>query len=633
MFTKLTTLVAALFLTVTGMAQGTWNFQFRAKTTGGTTIATTSVLSWTIADGGFRTLGTLDLSAYLCQGDQFRLENLSTSTGAMGCMSGATSISSSTIWDAGFGDLLGAGHPSGGASPYWVGGPNLLDNSTWPVSPGLLVTVPIGSEPQALGYPYNGNNNDPNYVYYMIGISPIMGCELFGVFNTSAGCTSLMYVRIKVKRAPARLTDVSTCPMTTVTNAQLGIPSGVTATSWTPYDPRTTAVNTTTNFTCTISNGTCSYTDQVTVTVNQPFAELFNSQNIQICGTALPYYSNDPLNMDPYIHRIMINGSAVYDVNGAGILNPAYFINDVFVIPGTGTTTVVYEYYAPNGTICSKTYTVFAEKNNIDAGPNLTICEGSSANINFTTMSWPVTVFQSGIPWSIGITNTSPFTVTPTATTTYTLRNAATALCPAAEDQVVVTVVDPDPDFTYTYAVSGSLATLTASGSGGLFHTWELYQCTDILGSNPVYLATQTTTSANFTNLPVTQGGNTIYYKLCHTVRYNKSTPCPRTTCKVVGGTKSAGIVTEEGEIDSEGIAADAEVFPNPTSGDVTIEPIAGVLKNIMVYNTVGAVVYKHAVSEEEGTARVSLSELPAGIYMAHITVGETVVIKRIVKE
>lgn len=633
MFNKLTTLAAALFLTASGMAQNTWNFQFRAKTTGGTTIATTSVLTWGVPDEGFRTLGTLDLSAYLCQGDQFRLENLSTSTGTMPC-SGANTITPSTLWDAGFGDLLGAGHPGGYPSvPSWSGSANLLDNAVWPASPGLLVTVPIGYQPGALGASHNNNNNDPNYVYYLIGIAPVMGCELFGVYNTTAGCTSLMYLRIKVKRAPARLTDVSTCPSSMVTNAQLGIPSGVTATSWTPFDPRTNPVNTTTNFTCTVSNGTCSYTDQVTVTVNQPFAEPFNSAHIQICATELPYYSNDPLNMDPYLHRILVNGTVVFDINGAGILNPAYFINDVFVIPSTGTSTVVYEYYTPTGPICSKTYTIFAEKNDIYAGPDLTICEGSSANINFTTTTWPVSVFQSGVAWAIGITNTSPFTVTPTATTTYTLRNAATALCAADEDQVVVNVVDPDPNFTYTYSVSGSTATLTASGGGGIFHTWELYHCTDILGSNPVYVATQTTTTANFTGLPVTQGGNTIYYKLCHTVRYNKSTPCPRTTCKVVGGTRSAGVATEEGEITSEAIAADATVFPNPTNGELTIEAVAGTLKNVVVYNAIGAVVYKHTASEEESSMRVDLSEIPAGIYMAHITVDDAVVIKRIVKE
>lgn len=626
---RLLLVLTGLVCTTLSLAQ-TWNFQFRARNMSNTVLATTTVFNWTTSTEGFRYMGMLDLSATVCEGQQIKLETMSNSTGSMNCMSGAATISSSTLWDVVFGDILAGDHP---ANPYIypqfvTQSAYMLDNSLWPVSPGLTITIPVNSEPHALGTSHNNNNLDPNYVIYRIGIAPIMGCKLGGVYSTSAGCTNLLYLDIKVRRAANPLNNVSICPGSMVTNAQLGITAGVTASGWSPYDPRTTGVNTTTTFTCTLSNANgCSTSDNLVVTVDQPDVPLFNSPSITLCSTQLPFYSNDPYQSGTS-YSITVNGVLVFD-NG-GIIVPSYFVNDLLAITTAGTYNITYQYYTPQGTFCSKNYTIVVGVNKVSAGIDLTICKGSSASINFTTTTWPVTVYQAGNP--IATITSSPYVVTPTSTTTYTLMNVSNGICPASSDAITVNVIDLDPNFNYSYNVAGSLATLSATAvNSTILNSWELYKCTDILGSNPVYLATQTTQTANFTNLPVMESGAVVYYKLCHTSKYNKLMPCPKTTCKIVGGTqKFAGITTEE-DTDITMPEPEISVSPNPTNGQFTINLAGTTAQQVIVFNSLGTVIYKQEVNDASRIV-VDLSNFPAGLYLTHIVSGDGVILKKIEK-
>ena len=615
---KLLLVLTGLVCTTLGFAQS-WNFQFRARDMNNNILATSNLDVWTQADQSFHYLGMLDLSATICEGQQIKLENMSNSVGTMYCMSGANTITTSTLWDAAYGYLS--------TSTYWqMSSSYLLNDQLWPVSPGLTMTIPINSAPAVLAP--GVFNNDPNYVIYRLGISPVMGCELFGVSSTSNGCTSLLFLDIKVRRATTPLTDVTVCPGAMVTNSQLGLATNATASNWSPYDPRTTGVNTTTTFTCTLSNAnSCTITDNVVVTVNQPDVPLFNSPSFTLCSTQLPFYSNDPYQSGTS-YSITVNGVLVFD-EGV-IIVPSYFVNDLLAITTIGTYNITYQYNTPQGTLCSKNYTIVVGGNKLSAGSDIAICKGSSATINFTTSTWPVTVYQAGNP--IATLTSSPYVVTPTATTTYTLVNTSTGICPSASDDITINVVDLDPNFNYSYNVAGSVASLTATAvNNTLLNTWELYKCTDILGSNPVYLATQTTQSANFTNLPVTENGAIVYYKLCHTSKYLKSLPCPKTTCKIVGGTqKFAGITTEENE---EIVTPEPEisVSPNPTNGKFIIDFAGTKAQQVIVFNPLGAVIYKQDVTDMN-RMEIDLSNFPTGLYLAHILSGDEVILKRIEK-
>jgi Secretion system C-terminal sorting domain len=626
---KLLLVLGGLVCTTLGFAQS-WNFQFRARDMNNNILATSNLDVWTQTSSGFHSLGMLDLSATVCEGQQIKLETMSNSTGVMDCMSGANTITGSTLWDVVYGDILAGAHPS---NPYTypifvVQSSYILNNNTWPVSPGVTITIPVNSEPHALGTSSNSNNLDPNYVIYRLGIAPVMGCKLAGVYSASAGCMDLLFLDIKVRRAADPLTDVTVCPGSTVTNSQLGLATNATVSSWSPYDPRTTGVNTTTTFTCTLSNANgCTITDNVVVTVNQPDVPLFNNPSTTLCSTQLPFYSNDPYQSGTS-YSITVNGVLVFDQGG--IIVPSYFVNDLLAITTSGTYNIVYQYYTPQGTLCSKNYTIIVGVNKLGAGSDITICKGSSATINFTTSTWPVTVYQAGNP--IATLTSSPYVVTPTATTTYTLVNTSTGICPAASDNITINVIDLDPNFNYSYNVAGSVASLTATAvNNTLLNTWELYKCTDILGSNPVYLATQTTQTANFTNLPVMESGAVVYYKLCHTSKYLKSLPCPKTTCKIVGGTqKFAGITSEE---DAEMITPEPEisVSPNPTNGKFIIDFAGTKAQQVIVFNSLGAVIYKQDVTDLN-RMEIDLGNFPTGLYLTHILSGDEVILKRIEK-
>ena len=69
-------------------------------------------------------------------------------------------------------------------------------------------------------------------------------------------------------------------------------------------------------------------------------------------------------------------------------------------------------------------------------------------------------------------------------------------------------------------------------------------------------------------------------------------------------------------------------IYPNPTSGLITVTSLLQESARITVYNALGELVYE----EETADHKIDLSGLPSGAYMFHVTQGKTTIRKKVIK-
>ncbi len=605
------------------VSKAQWTFQFKFTTTNGLNVTTTPFTTTGFQEG-YHCLGTIDMTPYLCEGDQFKLENFS--SGSYNCLSGADVIDNTTLWDAAFGRII---DPPNTAPAFNTIGSYLLNNNAWPASPtGLTVTVPVNASTALISDP----NTNPNYVYYVLAVAPGMGCNYFGLNNGNAACTTMLFFYLKVRRAPKPLGDITVCPGTTITNALLGIPSGVTASNWILNDPRTVTPTATTNYTVTLSNAnTCSIVDAVKITVNNPTIDLLPSASTTICPSQLPLTGND---VYQYGSTILVNGVEVYNGN-TSYENPAYInSNGQFQITVAGTYTIVYEYYnAGYNSVCTKTYTVFVPKAPKLLGQSLALCNdqfgsicapSGSAGI-FYTYKWYYdnTVLQQNVL----VSNNQCYT--PTAFGNYTMFMTNQYGCTYSNtyNLSLSPSANPNANFTYVKTVNTQVTYVATPVALNSYNQWELILCTSA-GVETTTLQTISTTgmaAATFSPRPLSQ-----YYKIRHTV---SSYPCnviatkafldyaallPGKSMRTISGT------TEEQQ------PSDLNVFPNPSTGIFTIAAADFEGGLMEVYDMTGRKVYS-AVAESKTT--LDLTGYSKGVYLLNVISNDKVISKRIVLE
>ena len=267
------------------------------------------------------------------------------------------------------------------------------------------------------------------------------------------------------------------------------------------------------------------------------------------------------------------------------------------------------------------------------------ICYGAgSAEINFTSSTWPVYVFQNGIPFSIGLANSSPFILpsVPTTSTSYVLTNSSSGICASASVPVQVTVFNNDPDFNFNYNV-GTTGTVTGTPyfSNNL-NSWTLYQLPEFGGAPVQYGATISSTllnPVNFTNLPLTySSGAVITYQLCHTASGSVKKPCPQTICKQSGRSHLSIQSEMESKSSIKNALNEISISPNPTNGKFNINLNDVSAEKVVVYNLLGKVVSETTVTENARSLDIDLSELPASVYMVHVHTGGEVIMKKVIK-
>jgi hypothetical protein len=299
----------------------------------------------------------------------------------------------------------------------------------------------------------------------------------YTVTGTTGSCVTTDVVVVTVTPMPVANagSDVTICSGSSTTlNA-----SGGTTYSWSPAAglSSTTIANpvatptATTTYTVTVSNGTCSSTDVVVVTVN-PAPVANAGSDVAICA----------------------GGSTALSASGGTTYSwlPATGLSSTTVANPTATpaATTSYTVTVSNGT-CSATDVVVVTVNTVvtSAGPDVTICTGGSTTLaasGATTYSWsPATGLSS-------TTSASPV-ASPATTTTYTV-TGTTGSC-SSTDVITVTVVSPPT------ANAGSDATIclgsstTLAATGGTSYSWSpAAGLSSTTIANPVANPTTTTT-------------------------------------------------------------------------------------------------------------------------------------------
>lgn len=325
------------------------------------------------------------------------------------------------------------------------------------------------------GTPSTYTVQNPSVVYntpgtYSVSLTAVngMGSNTFTVAN---------YITVVASPTANAGSDVAICTGSSTTLTA----TGGTTYSWTPSTglSATNIANpvanptTTTVYSVTVGNGTCSSTDAMTVTVNtMPTANAGSDASICI-GSATTFSASGGTSY---------SWSPTTGLNSITIANPT----------ASPTVTTVYTVTVFNGA-CSATDALTLTVNSLptaNAGSDATICSGSSATLTATggsSYSWsPAT--------GLSATNIANPVATPTVTRNYTVTATDGNGCQASD--VVLVTVNPLPNANAGSDVticSGSSTTLTASG--GTSYTWTPatgLSATNI--SNPVATPTTTTT-------------------------------------------------------------------------------------------------------------------------------------------
>jgi len=267
------------------------------------------------------------------------------------------------------------------------------------------------------------------------------------------GCIGTGSGQIVVKPQPtitANATPATICDgqSTTITSTP-SIPGGTYV--WTPGGQTTQNItvspNTTTNYTVTYDLNGCTATGNVTVTVNpQPTV---SANDPVICNGG-----NATMIATPSI------GGGIYAWTPGGATT-----QNVTVSPAATTNYIVT--YTLNGCTATDTSTVTVLTQPTVAVNNVTICDGQSATLTATPNPAGGTY-----SWTPGGQTTQNITVSPNATTNYTVTYDIAGCTATATGTVTV---NPQPTVTVNNATicDGETATLTANPSiGGGTYTW-----------------------------------------------------------------------------------------------------------------------------------------------------------------
>jgi hypothetical protein len=232
----------------------------------------------------------------------------------------------------------------------------------------------------------------------------------------------------------------------------------------------------------------------------------------------------------------------------------------------------------------------------IFANPNPTICSGSSVNLTAlgaTSYTWDNT------------SNSNNITVSPNATTSYTVIGGNSNGCTSSLSQIIT--VTPKPAVT-ALATNGNNICLgdgTAMvGSGASTFMWNSGS-TILQGTNVTFIP-QSLGNVNFTITGTDASGCTNTNVLALTV-----SPCL--------GLNSISA-----------FANGINVYPNPTAGEFTIETISGLNKTITVSDISGRTII--ATTNNTEATQINLNEFANGIYTVKIVTANSVNVIKVVK-
>ena len=259
------------------------------------------------------------------------------------------------------------------------------------------------------------------------------------------------------------------------------------------------------------------------------------------------------------------------------------------------TVTTVYGVTGTNTLGCTSTKTLAVNVNTIvvTASSNTAMCMNGSANISATGANSYV--------WSPSGPPFNAITVSPLVTTTYTFVAIDSKAC--SHTGMITVTVNPLPVVTAIASsvaiCSGETATITAGGAST--YVWN----------DP----------ANSTggSLTVTPTNNTSYV-----VTGTDTKGCVSTGSVTLTVSKCTGISKVENEI------VGLSVYPNPTSGEFTVELNNGLVKTIVVSDLSGRVILNTQTQNDKTV--VNLNNFANGVYYVKIQSSTSVEILKVVK-
>jgi Secretion system C-terminal sorting domain len=422
---------------------------------------------------------------------------------------------------------------------------------------GAAVTISVTTG----GGPFGGGTNTYNWsngaTTNSISVSPSVTTVYFCIITGTNGCSITRDHTVTISNPTVTIvsTPASICPGTACT-LQVTITGGGPKTyAWSNASTTTTITTTVTGvYTATGTNGQgcsavqsyslgTSTTLSLTATANPSVLCSGNTGNIQIAGASNYTWSN---------------GSSL----------PTFTVN-----PTTNTT------YTVTGQIGTCTGTT-ALTLSVSVLPTITIvsnplilCSGASATLNANG--------ASAYTWTPTNTNLSSIVVSPSLTTTYTVRGQNLGC--AARNSTISITVSPSPILAISSNTNSACAgeAIGLSVSGANTYSWNAIGNTPLIIVYPTSTTTYSVTGTNNSNCSST-ANITINISAC---------------TAITELTKQNALFT---------------VYPNPSNGMVSLSSLTDL--QLEIYNLSGQLI-KTVLLNQTNAYMVNLSSLTSGIY------------------
>ncbi|MDF2452949.1 MAG: hypothetical protein K0S26_2453 [Bacteroidota bacterium] len=333
-----------------------------------------------------------------------------------------------------------------------------------------------------------------------ISVSP-SSLTVYTVTGTSSLCINTQTVSVTVDSQPTvAVANASICSGNSTTLTA----SGTTNYTWMPGGQTTSTVSvspgSTTIYTITGSNGTCSATTTATVNVTSTPTLVANSVTICPAQTA----------------TLTVSGATTYTWNPGNVAGSSYTIS-----PASDATVSLTG--AIGSCLSSTTLSVTIGTGISISVNNPTICAGETASLTANG--------ATSYTWDTGA-NTNTLNVSPVLTTTYTILGTS-GTCSGSNTAVVTVNSVPSITVTSTSICPGQSATLTASGATN--YTWMPGgQLTLSITDNPSTTTIYTVTGANGTCTNTANG--TISVTPTPTLVVNSPTICAGQAATLTAG-------------------------------------------------------------------------------------------------
>lgn len=564
---------------------------------------------------------------------------------------------SSYVWSSGPTTASILVSPPVGTTVYTVTGttsgcPN-VKTATVTVNPNPTVTVNSATicagnnatltASGATSYSWSTSATTPSIL-----VSPSVGTTVYSVTGTSLGCTNTKTASVVVNPNPTVSVNSSTiCSGNSATLTA----SGASTYSWnTSATTASIAVNPPVGTTVYSVTGTtlgCSNTKTAGVIVN----------------------ATPTVNVSSY--TICPGGSATLTANGAGsyVWSNGPTTNSNVVSP---TLTTVYTVTGTSSgctNIKSATVTIGTGISVLVSPNSQTICSGSSATITASG--------ATSYTWS-NSSNGSSIVVTPTSNTTYSIVGVS-GVC-SGTNNAFINVTLPATVNVNVYNVtcfnfSTGAATINASGGAAPYtYSYSTGPVTQTAGGFPAgnYSVTVTTAfgcvstasfvitqpapinaianSTNATCVSCTNGaanvmvvGGTAPYTYtwlpsggnasvatglgagCYTVNILDADNCSSSQTVCVSEDTSGGVGLLNNSINPQ-----TQVYPNPTSGSLTLEFATAEVRIIQLFDVVGKMIVQ--TRSEDMTTNIDLSTFANGVYLLRVKGAKEMSMIRVVK-